>query len=250
VRAGQLSLLACCCALLACGATSPSCFANCDGTNDRSVSLALRNSPASIQTLAEEIRDKSGDDAEAAIVKHFGPGRDVGSGLRILQWNVGTGVLTFSRGLASFHMNSGTVLWLTATHNKALDTLTGGGFEMTTPPSPQMKYWLGDLELKRGSEYKFIDSRERESSHHREKQATNFFVKHSDGRFSIQFAPGCSPDTVLEHLSDATVLCSITFFPKDGSREATYDIVAYPSERRLTFSRKKPPLQFLMDKGW
>jgi len=54
----------------------------------------------------------------------------------------------------------------------------------------------------------------------------------------------------LERLADATVLCSLAFFPADGSPEATYEIVAYPSERRLRFSRKKPQLEFLMDKGW
>jgi len=236
--------------LFCCGITIPSCFANCDSTSEHSESLALNDSPASIQTLANEIRDKSGEEVEAAIVKHFGPGREVGSGLRIMQWDVGTGVLTFSRGLANFHVNGGRVLWLTATSNKAGLTVTGHGFEMTTPPTPTTKYWLGDLELRNGSIYKFIDSREWESLHHRGKQTNNFFLKHPAGRFAIQFAPGCSPDTVLERLSDATVLCSLTFIPVDGSPDATYEIVAYPSERRLVFSRKKPPLEFLMDKGW
>jgi hypothetical protein len=251
VRTGQFSLFARCCVFIACcGVAVPSCFASCDGTNEQSVSFALMSSPSSIQALAKEIRDKSGDEVEAAIVKHFGPGKDVGSGLRILQWDVGTGVLTLSGGLASFQMKGGRVLWLTVTSNKALPTVTGDGFEMTTPPSPQMKYWLGDLELKRDSNYKFIDSREWESLHHREKQTNNFFLKHPDGRFTIQFAPGCSADTVLERLPDATVLCSLTFFPADGSPEAAFDIVVYSSDRSLRFSRKKPPLEFLMDKSW
>jgi hypothetical protein len=251
VRIGQFTRFAHCCVLIACcGLTVPSCLANCDSANERSMNLDLRNSPASIQALAKEIRDKSGDEVEAAIVKHFGPGQDVGSGLRILQWDVGTGVLRLSGGLARFQMGRGRVLWLTLTSNKVLPTVAGDGFEMTTPPSPKMKYWLGDLELKGGSKYQFIDSREFESLHHREKQANNFFLKHPDGRFTVQFAPGCSPDTVLEPLPDATVLCSLTFFPADGSAEATFDIVAYPSERRLRFSRRKPPLEFFMDKGW
>src|ERR1700676_1351241 len=89
VRTGQFSLFARCCVLIACcGAVVPSCSANCDGTYEQSASFALRNSPASIQALAKEIRDKSGDEVEAAIVKRYGPGRDVGSGLRILQWDV------------------------------------------------------------------------------------------------------------------------------------------------------------------
>ena len=232
------------------GTVTPLCFGNCVGTNEQSVSLALKNAPASIQALAKEIRDKSGDEVETTIVKHLGPGRDVGSGLRILQWDVGKGAVVLNGGLANFQTDGGKVLWLTATSSKALQTISGDGFEMTTPPLPNMKYWLGDLELKAGSIYKFIDSQEWESLHHREKQANNFFLKHPDGRFAIQFAAGCSPDTVLERLADATVLCSLTFFPTDGSQEAAYDIVAYPSEKRLRFSRKKPPLEFLMDKGW
>jgi len=251
VRTGHFTLFARCCVLIVCcGAAVPSCSANCDSTNEQSVSFDLRSSPVSIQALAKEVRDKAGDEVEAAIVKLFGPGQDVGSGVRILQWHVGTGVLTLSRGLASFQMNGGNVLWLTVSSNKAVPTVTGDGFEMTTPPLPKMKYWLGDLELKGGWKYQFSDSREFESLHHREKQANNFFLKHPDGRFTIQFAPGCSPDTVLERLPNATVLCSLTFLPADGSTEATFDIVAYPSERRLRFSRKKPRLEFLMDKGW
>jgi hypothetical protein len=251
VRTAQFSLLARCCMLLAfCGTAAPLCFADCVGTNEQSVSLALKNASASIQALAQKIRNKSGDEVEATIVKQLGPGREVGSGLRILQWDVEKGIVILNGGLANFQGDGGKVLWLTATSSKALQTISGAGFEMTTPPSPQMKYWLGDLELKTGTIYKFIDSHEWESLHLREKQTNNFFLKHPDGRFAVQFAPGCSAETVLERLADARVLCSLTFFPADGSPEATYDIVAYPSERRLRFSRKKAQLEFLMDKGW
>jgi hypothetical protein len=86
--------------------------------------------------------------------------------------------------------------------------------------------------------------------HHREKQTNNFFLKHPEGRLAIRFAPGCSPDIVLERLPEATVLCSLTFFPADDSPEATFDIVVYPSERRLRLSREKPQLEFLMDERW
>jgi hypothetical protein len=76
------------------------CVADCVATNEQSVNLALKSAPASIQTLAQEIRDKSGDEVEATIVKYLGPGRDVGSGLRILQWDVGKGVVVLNGGLA------------------------------------------------------------------------------------------------------------------------------------------------------
>jgi hypothetical protein len=228
-----------------------SCSANCDGTSQRSMNSALRSSPSSIQSLAEEIQDKSGDEAEAVIVKHFGQAaRDVGSGVSIKQWDVGTGVLTYSGGLARFSVSRGKTVWLTVTNNRALPILTASGFEMSTPPSPQIKYWLGDLDLKTGSTYKFVDSGEYESLHHRERQTNNFFLKHPTGQFAIQFASGCSPDTVLERLPDAAVLCTLTFVPADGSSQVTFEIVAYPSERRLVFSTKTRASIFLMEKGW
>jgi hypothetical protein len=237
--------------VVCCTIPNTSCFANCDGTNQQSMNLALRNFPSAIQSLANEIREKSGGEVEAAIVKHFGPAaRDVGSGVSIKQWDVGTGVLTYSGGLASFSVSGGKRVWLTATNNRALPTVTADGFEMTTLPSPQMKYWLGDLDLKSGSTYKFVDSGEWESLHHREKQTNNFFLKHPIGRFTIQFASGCSPSTVLERLPEAAVICSLTFVAADGSAQATYDIVAYPSERSLMFSTKTQRLIFLMEKGW
>jgi hypothetical protein len=118
------------------GFAVPSCFADCGSPNEQSVSLALTNSPASIQSLASEIRDKSGNEVEAAIVKRFGSAaRDLGSGVSIKQWDVGAGVLTYSGGLASFSVAKGKVVWLTQSNNKALRTLIADGFEMTTLPA-------------------------------------------------------------------------------------------------------------------
>ena len=159
-----------------CLAATFSCFANCESASEHYVDLALRDSPTSIQTLAKEIRDKSDNEIEAIVTKRFGVGLDVGSGLRILQWDVESGVLTIGRGLTFFRPTGGKALWLTATSSKALQTVTKDRFEMTTLPSPQMKYWLGDLELKTGLSYNFIDSREWESLQHRGKQKRNFFL--------------------------------------------------------------------------
>jgi hypothetical protein len=72
---------------------------------------------------------------------------------------VGTGVLTLSVGLASFQINDGRGVWLIVTSNKVLPTVTGDGFEMTNRFTPSEVLALGDLELERGSKYKFIDSR-------------------------------------------------------------------------------------------
>lgn len=88
--------LAVCCAI-----PIPACFANSDATSQQSMNSALSDSPSSIQDLGKEIRDKSGSEVEAAIVNHFGAAaRDIGSGASINQWDVGTGVLTYSGGRA------------------------------------------------------------------------------------------------------------------------------------------------------
>jgi hypothetical protein len=211
------------------------------------VDLALEKLPASLQSLAKEIQGKMGDDIETAITSRFGSGRDVGSGVRIELWQIDPGVLTYSRGLVSFRAHGETV-WLTRTINKATPTLMSGTFEMYTPPEPQMKYWLGNLSLMPESAFKFVDSGQ--NLDHRAHQTENFFMKHPTGHIKVQFAPGCSSDTILERLSDGTLLCTLTFSTEDGSAHTIYDVVAYPSERRLAFSVKKRPSNFLLEKGW
>jgi hypothetical protein len=72
-----------------------------------------------------------------------------------------------------------------------------------------MKYWLGNLSLMPESAFKFVDSGQ--NLDHRVHQTDNFFMKRPTGRFKVQFAPGCSSDTILERLSDGTLLCTLTF---------------------------------------
>jgi hypothetical protein len=238
----RCAILAMCLAVLI-----PLCFANCDKTGEQAANLALEHSPTSIQRLAKELQGKKGDEVATAIIKQFGPAaRDVGSGVSIQQWDVESGVLTYSLGLASFRANRGKVVWLTATVNTALLSLTADTFEMYTLPEPQMKYWLGNLRLKPNSTYEFADSGQ--SRDHRTRQLKNFFINHPDGRFEIHFAPGCTGDTVLERLTDGTFLCSLTFLPANGGPQVNYDIIVYSSERRLAFSTKRRPPVFLMDK--
>jgi hypothetical protein len=229
------------------GLAGQSSFANCGGTSEQAEDLALERLPASLQSLAKEIQGKPGDDIERTITNRFGSGRDVGSGVRIELWQIDPGVLTYSMGLVSFRVRGETV-WLTRTINKAMPTFMSGIFEMYTPPEPQMKYWLGNLSLTPESGFKFVDSGQ--NLDHRARQTGNFFMKHPTGRFKVQFAPNCSSDTVLERLSDRTILCTVTFLAEDGSAHTIYDVVAYPSERRLAFSLKNRPPNFSMEKGW
>jgi hypothetical protein len=226
--------------------STPLCFANCGEGAD--LTANLRDSPASIQNLAKEVQGKVNNDVRAAIVKRFGPPtRDVGSGVSIEQWNIESGVLTYSLGLASF-WRSGRKVWVTQTANKALPTLTENTFEMYTKAEPQLKYWIGNVSLKPDLSFEFVDSGQ--SPDHRTRQSQNFFIKHPAGRFAIQFSAGCSADTILERLPEATVFCNLTFSPADGSPPASYDIIVYPSSRLLAFRTRKRPLTFLLEKGW
>jgi len=225
----------------------PLCFADCRKTSAEN--LALAHSPTSIQMVAKEIQGKKEDEVSTAIIKRFGPAtRNIGSGIISPQWDVESGVLDYRLGLVSFRANGGKVVWLTATINKALLALTADTFEMATMPEPQMKYWLGNLRLRPDSTYEFVDSGQ--SLDHRAGQPQNFFIKHPNGRFETQFAAGCTGGTVLEGLVDGTFLCSLTFLSTNGGPQVTYDIIVYPSERRLAFSTKRRPLMFFMDKGF
>lgn len=227
----------------------PLCDADCGKTGDLAANSGLPHSPTSIQKLAKELQGKKGDEVANAIIKQFGPAaRDVGSGVSIQQWDVESGVLTYSLGLARFRPKGGKVVWLTATINKALLALTTDTFEITTLPESQMKYWLGNLRLKPDSTYEFVDSGE--SLDHRVGQTQNFFIKHYNGRYEIQFAPGCKDDTVLEQLADGTLLCSVTFLSANSGPKVSFDIIVYSSERRLAVSTKRRPLVFLMNKGF
>jgi hypothetical protein len=250
VRAEQFIPFVRCAILAMCSSIAiPLCFADCGKTGELAANLAFAHSPTSIQRLAKELKGKKGDEVATAIIKQFGPAaRDVSSGVSIQQWDVESGVLTYSLGLASFRTNDGKVVWLTATVNKALLALTADAFEMYTLPEPQMKYWLGNLHLKPDSTYEFVDSGQ--SLDHRTGQTGNFFIKHPDGRFEIHFAPGCTGDTVLEHLTDGTFLCSLTFLSANGGPQVSYDIIVYSSEKRLALSTKRRPLVFLMEKGF
>lgn len=247
MKTGQFFGLIRCALLTVCSAIAiPSCFAKCD--NSANLAASLRDSPASIQSLVKETEGKTGNEVRAAIIKRFGlAARDLGSGVSIEQWDVESGVLTYSLGLASFQRN-GRKLWVTQTANKAMPTLTENTFEMYTKPEPQMKYWVGNVSLKWDSSFTFVDSGQ--SLDHRVSQFQNFFMEHSAGRFAVQFSAGCSADTVLERLPEGALLCRLTFSPADGSPQASYDIIAYASERRLAFETKKRPLAFLLEKTW
>jgi hypothetical protein len=102
------------------------------------------------------------------------------------------------------------------------------------------------LELYAGTLFKFVDNGQ--NLDHRAHQTDNFFMKHPTGHFKVQFAPGCS-----RHRSGTPIWPNaslhIHLLAEDGSAQKIYDVVAYPSERRLAFSEKKRPSNFLMEKG-
>jgi hypothetical protein len=191
------------------------------------------------------------DEIEKAIVERFGlAARHLGSGVDIQEWDVESGTRMYGfGGLVSFQPKAGRWIWVTETVSKALPTIaaTDYGFQMTTRPERRTKYWLGNVTLRPDTTYEFLDSND--NLYHRANQAQNFFIKHPRGRFEIQFAPGCTADTVLDRLPDKTLLCRLIFSPIDGGTGATYDIIAYQNERQLDFEGKRPQV-FLLEKSW
>jgi hypothetical protein len=249
MRSGRFMQLIRCAALIVfSGLLVSVCTADCGKVTQPTMNSNLQNLPVAIQKLAKDIQGKKGDELASIIAKDFGPAaRDVGSGVSIQQWDVESGVLTLSRGLVSFRASGRKPVWLTATVSKALPSLLAETFEMYTLPSPQMKYWLGNLSLRTDSRYEFVDSGS--NLDHRGDQTQNLFIKHPDGRFAIHFAPGCTADTVLEHLPDGTTLGSLTFSPANDGPDVNYEVVVYASEKRLVFS-SKDALSFSMGKQW
>lgn len=216
-----------------------------DGRSD------VSEAPARIQRLAREIVSMRGEEVRDVIVREFGPARrDIGSGVRIEQWDTDAGVLTFHPATGpTFVPNGGKIIWLMATRNSALANITGS-FEMYTLPAEhryRTPLWLGNLHLYADRTYRYVASGE---NRNRRAQATsNFFMLHPTGRFGVRFADGYNAETKLETLKDGTLLCHVGFSPDDGSPQQVLWIKSWFFKRQLTFGADKP-LTFELEKWW
>lgn len=206
--------------------------------------------PPKIVELQSSLAGMSRQEAYEITRKHFGnPARDVGSGFRIEQWDVGGGTLTFHQAVGpTFSDVSGSVTWLIATRNEVEANLHDS-FEMYSlyeqdPNKNRTGYWLGNLELHPSGKFEY-----RDSGQHREYKKQfprHFFADHIKGNFDIEYSAGVAATDALEGIDDGKEICRITFRSGDDSK--TFGIVTSREGRRLRF--ESGAQVFRMNRGW
>lgn len=211
----------------------------------------LEGAPPAIQMLAAKLQGKDSAEVRTAIIAQLGPPqRDVGSGLRIEQWDTAGGVLTFHPGSGPnfFDPKTKKQIRLLRTNNPAHSNLLQS-YEMYTSPTPPngIKFWLGNLRFDDGMTYRFKDSGQ--NMDHRQGQADNFFMRHPSGKYEVSYSAPVMRDTLLETLAEDVTIARLIFTSADGKSVATFTITSSEVSRRLTFASDKP-LCFVMDTSW
>jgi hypothetical protein len=203
-----------------------------------------------VEALTRDIQGKEPDEVRSIIVRRFGPpARDIGSGLRIEQWDVAGGVLTFHPLSGPDFAKDGVSTRLIRTTNLAEDCLFGS-YEMMTLPDVAnhgARYWLGNVTLSVDGRYRYEDSGQ--NSAHREDQGDNFFMLYPGGTARVEYADGVAPRTRLEDVATDMRIATVTFTAQDGRTSRAYDIVAYRSRMLLTVESAEP-MPFQMHKYW
>jgi hypothetical protein len=217
------------------------------GGDASGISLRL---PPQLQQVRSLLQGKSPEDVRKTIIDHFGPAqRDVGSGLRIEQWDVFDGVLTFNPAVGpQFTPKGQRTIHLITTHNPVRTNLLGS-YEMLSLPADtnRTRFWLGNLRIKPNLTYSYKDSRQFPEKS--AQQASNFFYRHPSGTVEIKYAQGVTDETLLETLPTDSVVAWLHFRAGDGDGEQTFTITTREPTRRLVFGAPEP-LSFEMDKSW
>ncbi len=212
----------------------------------------LSDAPDVVQKIAAEIRGKSSDDARAAIIERFGRAqRNVGSGIRIEQWDLPEGVLTFHPGTGPTFADRKTKknFHLIQTKNTAGSNILSS-YEMTTVPNPKNfgnTFWIGNLKFGPGAEYHFTDSGQNAGA--RGTQGQKFFLLHPAGTVEVRYVAPVTADTLLESLAEGATVAHLVFTSADKMDHATFSITSSERSRRLAFGAEKP-LPFVMATGW
>jgi hypothetical protein len=222
------------------------CMDNPDPESPMTRISHLNEAPKTIRDLAKAIQGKNRTQIRDIIILRYGPSRHIGSGLDIEIWDVSGGDLMLHPLYGpSFAPKERKPIWLLTTTNKALPNILGS-FEMTALPDHRgMQNWLGLVLLHSERTYRFRDSHAFPGQW--TTQTDNFFKLHPSGAFEIEFAPGCTGETLLESLPENTVLCRLIFTSKGGGQTAMYSIVT--DDRKLVFRSDHAPT-FAMEKSW
>ncbi len=203
-----------------------------------------------IAALTQTIQGKSPDEVRDVIVQQFGPPeRNVGFGLRIEQWDVARGVLTFHPLQGPSFAKGGVHTRLMRTNNTADDCLFGS-YEMKTLPDPAnygTRFWLGNVTLPSDGRYHYEDSGQNLAR--RTAQSKNFFMLYPEGKAVVEYAAGITGRTRLEDVSDGRRIATVTFSANDGPATQAYDIITSRTSMDLTVESTES-IPFQMEKGW
>lgn len=212
---------------------------------------AAETLPTAIAQLQTDIRGLRPIQVREAIKKRFGqPSREIGSGIRIPQWDVAGGKLTFHplRG-PTFTTPSGEDHWLLRTTNPARETILSQ-YEMFRSPDPagrRPQYWIGDIYLKNDLTYRYEDGGM--NLHDRGDQSHNFFILHSIGQVEVEWSKGIKDDTPLESAGDGTI-AQLVFHAAVGSASLRCRVVSRTSDRRLQMLPEGGNASFSLVGGW
>ncbi len=212
-------------------------------------SLAMQDStlPEAVKQLASSLKGKGPAEAGKVIHKALGePARMVGSGVRIEQWDVAGGSVTYNPIAGVSFVAGGKSVSLIETHNR-IDQNVIDSYEMTTPPTRGTRYWMGNLELRKDGSYQFTDSHQ--NLDERKSSGPCFFVTHPTGRYELRISQNLEGSPLLENVPAGSEVCKLKFTPSDGGKSMTYTVTSDPVTRRLAFGGPNA-VAFRMDRGW
>ena len=158
--------------------------------------------------------DMTPERVRAAIISRLGPPqRNVGSGLRIEQWDIAGGALTFHpyRGPTFSDPKTKKTLYLLPTANPVQVNLLQT-YDMTTLPDPtnhRTRFWIGTLKIGTDQTYQFVESFQH--IHEPRLHTETFFLRHPMGKVAIRYANSISSGTLLETMPEAFPLARGVF---------------------------------------
>ncbi len=203
-----------------------------------------------ITSLTRSIQGKSPWVIHKLFILKFGwPDRTIGSGLKIDQWDIAGGVLTYHPFRGPVFSKNGADTRLVQTNN-FVENCIFGSCELTTPPDPAnngTRYWLGNVFISPDGNFHFEDSKQNLTI--RSEQTNIFFRSNPDGIVSVKYAIGISKQTRLESLEEGTHVASVLFSSLDGIITQSYDVISHRGLMKLEIlSGESMPFQLF--KSW
>ena len=209
--------------------------------------------PPAIVALKPKLQGKTPDEVLAIVTKELGPPtRIIGSGVRAPVWDIAGGTLTVNPPIFIIHE---LFYWLIDTNNLAGAANVVGSYEMTTVADPAnhgTRFWTGNLRLNADGSYRFTPSGQNQAE--RASRPSSFFFDHPGGTYAIRYPAGVTESSLLEKLSDKSLLATLDFIAdaKEGAAvKASMALRVDTQVHQIDFaSTDATPLTFQMGKGW